>query len=108
VSRKFETSLGQQHSFTPAYLGPCSWLLFKRPYNPEQDIVGLLIEAAEHNRRAASLNSYDFGWQTAECGLSPAANLKHYLRVGAFGQREVLGFEKGRSARWDRNWAWSS
>ncbi len=55
----------------------------------------MLIEIAEHNRRSASLSSYDFGWQTAEYGLSPAANLKHYLRVGAFGQHEVFGFYKG-------------
>ena len=69
--------------------------MFKRLYNPEQDIVGVLIEIAEHNRRAASLSSYDFGWQIAEYGLSPAANLRHYLHVGAFSQREVLGFDKG-------------
>ncbi len=68
--------------------------MFKRLYNPKQDIVGVLIEIAEHNRRSATLSSYDFGWQTAECGLSAAANLKHYLHVGAFGQREVLGFDK--------------
>ncbi len=65
-----------------------------RNYNFEQDIVGLLIEIAERNRRSASLSSYDFGWQTAVCELSPAAKFKHYLRVGAFGQREVLGFDK--------------
>jgi hypothetical protein len=66
-----------------------------RIYNVEQDIVEVFIEAAEHKRRPIFLNSYDFGGQTAVCGFSPRANLKHYLQVSAFSQREVFGFDKG-------------
>ncbi len=56
---------------------PCIWLSLMRNYNVGQDIVGLLIEIPEPKRRSVSLSSYDFGWQTAVCGLSPAANLKY-------------------------------
>ena len=69
--------------------------LFRRPYYVEQDIAELFIQIAEHNRHTVALSAYDFGRQTAVSGLSPPADLKHYLQVGAVGQREVFGFDIG-------------
>ncbi len=72
---------------------PVLLALFRRLYYIEQGIAKLFIEIAEHNRHAVALNAYDFGRQTAVCGLSPTADLKYHLQVSVVGEREVFGFD---------------
>ena len=68
-------------------------VLFRRAYYVEQDTAELFIELAKHNRHAVALNAYDLGRQTAVSGLSRTTDLKHYLQVGAVGERGGFGFD---------------